>query len=44
MGMGGYLALINATPYEWELDGPPISNHMNAWNSAFPASLQPAAA
>jgi hypothetical protein len=44
MGMGGYLALINATPYEWDLAGPPISSGMNGWDSAFPASIQPTAA
>jgi hypothetical protein len=43
MGMGGYLALINATPYEWNLHD--ISSYqMNGWNSAFPASIQPTAA
>ena len=43
MGMGGYLALINATPYEWNLRDI-SSSQMNGWNSAFPASIQPTAA
>jgi hypothetical protein len=41
MGMGSYVALINATPYEWNLEGQ-VSNHMNVWS--FPASISPTAA
>ena len=43
MGMGGFLTLINATPYEWDL----IYHHsfcMNGWDSAFPTSIGPGGA
>ena len=43
MGMGGYLALINATPYEWTLTDI-SSSQMNGWDSAFPASIPPTTA
>jgi hypothetical protein len=43
MGMGGFLALINATPYEWTLSDH-NSSGMNGWDSAFPASIQPTTA
>jgi hypothetical protein len=40
MGLGSYVALINATPYEWNLGGQ-VSNQMIVWN--FPASISPTA-
>ena len=40
-GIGSYLALINATPYEWYLEGQ-TQTLMNVWN--FPASIPPTAA
>src|SRR6516225_1842898 len=43
MGMGGFLALINATPYEWTLTDH-NSSGMNVWDSAFPASIPPTTA
>jgi Fibronectin type III domain len=43
MATGGFLALINATPYGWVLRSP-TSSGMNAWDSAFPASIPPTTA
>ncbi len=43
MGMGGFLALINATPYKWDLTYH-ASSGVNGWDSSFPTSIQPTAA